>query len=1101
MSTEQVVVLFTDLVDSTVLSTSRSPDAADQFRRRHFAMLRRAIAATGGTEAKSLGDGVMVIFDSASSALSCAVQMQQGVAADNSRNSSNVGMRVGVSGGEVAHDGDDYFGDPVVEAARLCATCTGGQIFASEVVRLIAGRRSEHELRPLGPLTLKGLPEPVSTVEVLWSPLEEEPGAVEIPLPERLEQRPGTSFAGRLDVVAAIEDRWTIESRPLSPQIVLLAGEAGLGKTTLAAHVARRAFAEGACTLFGFCEQELSAPYQLFARVLEHCVRYVDDDLLASHVAEHGSALVRLAPSLARRVSELPATVATDQDSERYLLFAATVGLLEEISKRSRVLIVLDDVQWADDGSLALLRYLGSSDRPLDVQIIATCRDNEIDASPGLVEAIGALHRQHCLTRIDLSGLTVADVLTMMSTSGYVIDDVAQQLAANLLRETDGNPFFVLELLRHFAENGMAVSGTVGLRVSSAAVDSTSMPSSLSDVIGARLARLGAVANRVLSVAAVVGREFTVDLVAATSEQPVATVLDVFDDAASASLIRESDSVPGRFGFTHALIQHVLYERTALTRRSLMHRAVALEVEARAGEYNELYALELARHWSNTGQTEDLPRAIRYTCLAGNVALKELAPADALRHFREAAEMQSRATAIDPELEVEAAIGLGTAERQTGTPSYRETLLNAARLASKINDTPRLVRAVLANSRGWYSESGKVDWDKVAQLELALERVEPNTVEHALLLATLCSELTFNDRLDQRLALAEQSLEIARRLEHESTTVRILNLLVFPHLVPPLLDRSLEWSAEALQRAENVRDPLLWFSAALYRATVATRAGDVDEVDRCLAVASELVAQLNQPSLNWEFTFHQAKRAQIAGDLAAAESLATSALSIGSECGEPDAVTFYGVQYAVVAWQNGSMGDLAPIIEQMIADNPNLPTIRASLGMALAEAEAFDACRNVLSEFAQSNFELRMDTAWINGMTEYAEAAINLGDREFAAPLYERLLPWSEQFSSAGGLTAEGPVSYVLGALAMVLGQYDDAAAHLDAALAFCERCHARFFEARTLYKLGELITLRSEGRSHARARELLERARSLSEARGYHGVARRSEQLLATLS
>ena len=179
MTTENVTVLFTDLVGSTALASSLAPEAADELRREHFSILRQAIAEAGGTEVKNLGDGLMVVFASASAALACAVAMQQGVERDNRDREQSVGLRVGLSGGEVSREDDDYFGDPVVEAARLCAACESGQILAADVVRLMAGRRSRHECRSLGELSLKGLPDPVETVEVRWEPLWSRHGGVD----------------------------------------------------------------------------------------------------------------------------------------------------------------------------------------------------------------------------------------------------------------------------------------------------------------------------------------------------------------------------------------------------------------------------------------------------------------------------------------------------------------------------------------------------------------------------------------------------------------------------------------------------------------------------------------------------------------------------------------------------------------------------------------------------------------------------------------------------------------------------------------------------------------------------------------------------------
>src|ERR1700730_9236182 len=158
MTTENVAVLFTDMVGSTALASSLTPDAADELRRGHFSILRQAVAEAGRSGVENVGDGLMVVFASTSAALSCAVGMQQGIEQDNRAREQSIGLRVGLSVGEVTAEDDDYFGDPVIEAARLCARCEAGQILAADVVRAMAGRRSKHDCVAVGPLELKGMP-------------------------------------------------------------------------------------------------------------------------------------------------------------------------------------------------------------------------------------------------------------------------------------------------------------------------------------------------------------------------------------------------------------------------------------------------------------------------------------------------------------------------------------------------------------------------------------------------------------------------------------------------------------------------------------------------------------------------------------------------------------------------------------------------------------------------------------------------------------------------------------------------------------------------------------------------------------------------------
>ncbi len=165
---EHVTVLFSDMVDSTALSSGLDPPAADRLRRGHFSLLREAIAASAGTEVKNLGDGLMVVLPSASAALACAIAMQQGVKRNNLATGSSVGLRVGASCGDATREGNDYFGNPVIEASRLCSRANGGQIFVTDAVRITAGDPSPCTFTRLGDLDLKGLPEPVHSFEVSW---------------------------------------------------------------------------------------------------------------------------------------------------------------------------------------------------------------------------------------------------------------------------------------------------------------------------------------------------------------------------------------------------------------------------------------------------------------------------------------------------------------------------------------------------------------------------------------------------------------------------------------------------------------------------------------------------------------------------------------------------------------------------------------------------------------------------------------------------------------------------------------------------------------------------------------------------------------------
>ncbi len=1109
MTTENVTVLFTDLVGSTALSSSLDQDAADVLRREHFSILRQAIAESGGTEVKNLGDGLMVVFGAASAALACAVGMQQGVDADNRSRDQAVGLRVGLSGGEVSkEEGADYFGDPVVEAARLCAKCESGQILAADVVRLMAGRRSKHQCTPLGELELKGLPDALETVLVEWEPLtatESGVGANAIPLPGRLVFRPTVGVVGREAETATTTHAYKRVANGEGREVLLVAGEAGLGKTTLVAEAARSAFDAGAIVLFGHCEEDLATPYQLFAEALSHYVTHAPEEELHAHVAAYGSELARLVPALASRIPDLPPSKATDSDTERFLLFAAVVGLLGQVSRRQPVVLVLDDLHWADKASLALLRHLAAADTTMRVLVVGTYRDNELSQSHPLLDTLAALRRQTGVSRVELAGLDDTGVLAFLeAAAGQTLDTAGVGLAHAVYRETDGNPFFVSEVLRHLAETGAIFQDDTGRWTADDSLGQMGLPDSVREVIGARVGRLGPGAGRVLSTAAVIGRDFDLDLLAKATETSEDDLLDILDAATTAALVRELAETPGRYNFAHALIQHTLYEDLGPTRRARAHRHVGEALEALCGDRPGARVGELARHWTSATQPAEATKAIAYSRQAGDAALAALAPADALGYYAQALDLYPQASDPDPVLALDLAIGLGTAQRLTGDPTFRETLLDAARRAADLDDTNRLVAAALANDRGLYSNAGVLDAEKVEVLEKALDQVDTDHLDRALLLAALCAELGFVGTLERRQALADEAITLAGRSGDDATMVRVLNLVAQPLHVPALVEQSRVRTADAIVRAERVGDPVLVFWAANARARSAAQMGDLDEMDRCLDVVSSRAEQLAQPNLLWWHALQRATRATIDADTDTLERLANNALQIGVDSGQPDALTLFGDQFFQVNWRRGTLEAMIPILEPMVADAPDLDSI-ISGGLALAYAESgdLDAARRLLDEVAGDNFDVPMNEVWFPTVTAYASVAAMCRDVPSAERLSELLEPWAGLWSSTG-TSITSPIDVSLANLASALGRYDNAEMFYAQASTMNVRVgrdSSSFFSAQNDLAWGEMLTERSAPGDLDRARDLLRRAHTNAAANGYAYIERRATEALQRLA
>jgi DNA-binding SARP family transcriptional activator len=921
-----------------------------------------------------------------------------------------------------------------------------------------------------------------------------------VPLPGRLAVRPPVGVVGREPELEVISDAYKRVVGGGGREMLLVSGEAGLGKTTLVAEAARVAFDNGACVLFGHCDEDLTRPYQFFAEALEHYVTHAAEDRILRYMATHGSELSRLAPSLLSRLSDLPSSKATDTDTERYLLFAAAVGLVAMVSEYQPVVLVLDDLQWADKGSLALLRHLVATEQSREILILATYRDSELTYADALRETLGTLRRHDGVGRIELTGLDDSAVVSYLeAAAGQDLDEAGVGLAHAVFRETDGNPFFVSEVLRHLSETGAIYREANGRWVVGDTLEHTALPDSVREVIGGRVVRLGKNAERVLGLAAVIGRDFDLDILSQTTSTSENDLLDILDAAAAVALVGEISDTPGRFSFTHALIQHTLYEDLGPTRRARAHRRVAEALEELWGEHPGTRVGELARHFVAAIQPVDIFKAISYSRQAGDAALTALAPADALRYYTQALELTSQRADSDPVLELDLLIGLGTAQRQTGDATFRDTLLHACRRAIELDDTDHLVAAALANDRGSTSTMGAVDVEKIEILEKALDRLPSAHADRALILATLCSELTIVGSLDRRKSLAGEALAIAEQNGDNPTVVQVHNLIGLPLAVPHLLQLSLAHTSDALRRAEQVGDPVMLCTAASGRRYVAACDGDIEEMDRCFEIKRPLVERLDQPFLNWVHTLQLVTRALITGDADEAQRLATEALQIGSDGGQPDAILIFGAQMIMVNLWRGTVGELLPLIEQAVIDNPELPVFVAALALAHAETGRTEETRALLTDFAARDFHLPLDATWLTGMIAYADAAAECRDPQFVGPILEQLEPFSDQWLYTDIATA-GPVSRSVGDLLTVLGRYGEAETQFAQAADSCQRAGARYFAARTDLSWGRMLAERHAPGDSEQARSFLTRARQAGASHGYGNVERRAAQALQML-
>ena len=778
---------------------------------------------------------------------------------------------------------------------------------------------------------------------------------------------------------------------------------------------------------------------------------------------------------LAQRLGSLPQSATADADTERYLLLAAAVALLDAASAECGLMVVLDDLHWADKPSLQLLSRLAGHTSSTRLLVVGTYRDTELSVTNPLTDVIAALRRDTAVTVLALSGFDDTEVISFMeSMAGHALDRETIVLAHSVYRETDGNPFFVAEVLRHLAETGAIVQDASGRWVAARPGVEIVLPDSVRQVVGVRVGRLGDLAAKALSAAAVIGREFELDLTAAVAGIEEDTLIELLEQAHAATLVREVPDMPGRFTFSHALVQHTIYQDLGGTRRALLHRQVADELERRAGSPPGEHAAELARHYLLAARPAEADKAFTYAHLAGEAALDALAPDEALRWFAQALELAGDKTQMTEHIDL--LIGLGTAQRQVGLSEFRSSLLEAARLAQETGDSARLVTAALANYRGLTSASGELDAERVEVLRAALAAVgDTASPERARLLSRLCSELAYQS-LEERLSLAAEAKAMAQQLGDPATLLAVITDCSLPLRVPSTLAGQLADIAEAVEIAEHIGDPFNQFWAPTWAYTDATRAGDFDLAERCLGKAGVISARLREPTMLWANTCQEACVAMRRGESDRAEELATKALEIGSESGEPDAFTWYGSQLMVVRDQQGRLAELVDLIADVAEQNPGMPVYKAVLAFAQLEAGNEATARVLFDAAREEAFDLPQESTWFDAVISYANVAVQLHLAEHCAEFFALLSPYHDTVPCTG-ITSREPVAMYLGGLAGELERYDESERYFEEATEVNQRGSMRYAEAMTNLWWGRMLLARGGAGDGERAERLLQRA------------------------
>ncbi len=612
-----VTIMFTDIEGSTALRTSLGDRATDELFAQHDELIRTVVAEHHGYDQHAaLGDGFLVVFVSTKRAVACAIAIQRAMDVFNrQRSAAPLQVRIGLNTGEVTQNGAQISGEAVHAAARVCAAASGRQVYVSDITRQLVGTVPDVTFRDVGEHDLKGFPVPWRLYDVVW--------VRESAAPRQ------QVFVAREQQLATLRDH-VASAIDGHGGVVLIGGEPGVGKTALVRQLIREAEQRGALAVFGRCyESEGSVAYSPFVEMLEQALSLMPPDVVREDMGDDAPEIARMVPELRRRFPDIPAALDIPPEQQRRYFFNAVSSFIARGAKRFPLLMVMDDVHWADEPTLLLIEHIAALVPDHRILGIGTYRDVELEVSRPLAASLERMVRARSVERISLSRFGVTDVATMIEAlAGQTPPPTVVEA---VFSETEGNPFFVGEVYRHLVEEGR-LFGADGAFRTDLTIDELDVPESVRLVVGRRLERLGAEPQKALAAAAVIGRGFPFRLLEEIVEVSSSALLDIVDDAEAAQvLVSEERDGEVFFSFAHELIRQTLLSGLSVLRRQRLHLAVADAIERLDPNAITLRPQELADHLLKAGAAADPKRLVNMLTAAAERALSGAAFEAALR--------------------------------------------------------------------------------------------------------------------------------------------------------------------------------------------------------------------------------------------------------------------------------------------------------------------------------------------------------------------------------------------------------------------------------------------------------------------------------------
>jgi DNA-binding CsgD family transcriptional regulator len=895
-------------------------------------------------------------------------------------------------------------------------------------------------------------------------------------LPGFLRHRPAFEFVGREQELETLRTLL-----PLAPgssrRIALIAGEPGAGKSRLVRELAAEVGGAGGTVLCGSCDSVIRVPFGPFAEALEQLLRRPLErpDPPAATALE----LARLVPGLASGDAQAPSSI--DPDTDRHRLHVAVADLLAAASHRSQVLLVLEDIHWADRPTLLLLRHLLRSGSDARLLLVATYRDAEADVAPELSETLVEAWRTEGVARLRLGGLSADEIREFVRLNSGA--EPADRLVTELAGLSGGNPFLLTELWRELQESDALQVSEAQLQLARP-MESLATPESVRAVVGQRVDRLAASATTVLEIAAVAGTEFELATLRLAAALPEGDLLDAVDEAERSGLIVAVPSRGLAYRFSHELVRRSVSDRLSAQRRAALHLRVAEALE-REGSAGERGLTALAHHFAAASAVGGSERAISYNLLAARAAADALAFEEAATHLQTALSLGI----ADQPGRAEAQLELGHASHRAGdSAAALEAFTRTAELARALGDAQLLARAAIGFEEACWRPAIHDGRSLELLLEAAASLEDADSEARARLLGGLARAFDLHGERDRAARARDESVAMSRRLGDLRGLGRTLAGAYWARgtSTPEEINLML---TEALEIADELDDEEIRTEALGWLVPSAVALLDHAAARRVLAELFEAARRQKQPFYLHVAEHYASALALCDGDMAAAEAAAMRSHEWSRLLTGRDASGVHGIQMFSLRREQGRLAELAPVARMLAGSGsaawrPGLAALLAELGMA-AEAQ------RELTRASEEELELHRRSLWLAALSFLTDATAALGDVLAAERLYPQLEPYAGSSIVVGHLVVcYGAADRYLGMLATVLGEWDLAEGHFESALALNRRLGARTWEAHTIHQHARMLLARGGAHDKASAGAQLSESLALAESIGLDALA-----------